>query len=213
MSLPGRVTSQAGGLLVAEQVTIVGDRFPGKVMKRKKFLILLVCVTTFVFALACVSGTLSKPSIAMGLLEYNGKDNDFGLLCAVVGLTNNGSITVRYDHMYPDEPLVLRTESPTGWVSKTFTSFEKMTISPSFLAPGSNTALYVYLPEGTLRWQIKYVIRRASIQGRIGDEFTGDWGNRLYSLSGNLGLTNEGSPQVFWSDVYELTSGGKLNTP
>jgi hypothetical protein len=150
----------------------------------------------------------------MGLLEYHYGQTDYDNThtCAVVGLTNNGPVTVRYDHVDPDEPFVLRTESQIGWASKTVDAFNKMVISPSLLAPGSKTALYVYLPDGTIRWQIKYTVRRASIQSRIRNEFTGDWGHRLYRLSGNLGLTNEGPPQVFWSEVYGLPSGRKLDT-
>lgn len=173
-------------------------------MHQKKSLIVFACGTTVVFALACFFGTSSKPDISMGLLEYHDGKNDYGLTCAVVGLTNNGSVTVRYDHVDPDEPFVLRTESRAGWASKTFDSFEKMTISPSLLAPGSNANLYVYLPDGTLRWQIKYTIRSASIQSRIGNEITGDWGDRIFRLIKKLQLTNEGPPQVFWSKVYEL---------
>lgn len=183
-------------------------------MRPKRIPIILACLTAVVVACAYFVITKPKPSISMGLLEYqDGKNNDYRRTCAVVGLTNNGSIMVRWDHVDPDEPFLLRTESRTGWATNTFKSFEKMTISPSFLAPGSNTSLYVYLPDGTLRWQLRYTIHKASLESRIGNYFTGDWEYRAYRLIGYLNLTNEGPPQLFWSEVYELPDGKKLDTP
>ncbi len=184
-------------------------------MRPKRILTILVCVIAVVIALACFITTKSKPRISMGLLEYDYSKNDFGSsIIAVVGLTNNGLVTVRYDHVDSDEPFVLRAESRTGWVSKAFYSTQKITLSPSLLAPGSNTTLYLYPPDGTLRWQLKYTIHSASIQRRIGSQFTGDWGDRLYSLLGRNGLfTNDGPPQAFWSEVFEMPGGKQSGTP
>lgn len=181
-------------------------------LKRKT--IILAFVITIVFSLTWFFGGLSKPRTSMGLLGYSGSNNpDIELLCALVRLENNGSVTVRYDLVGSDELFMLRTESQTGWSSNRFCPSEGLERLPSLLAPGSNTTLHVYLPEGTLRWQVKYIIHKASIQSRIGNKFKGHWGERLYRLSGNLGLTNEGPPQVFWSEVYEVQDVGKHEAP
>ena len=149
----------------------------------------------------------------MGVLQYVGK-SDRWFPAAVVELANNGSVTVRYDHVDSDEPPLLRTESRTGWVSNKFGFTGGITIPPMLLEPGSNIVFYVPLPDGTLRWQLRYTIRRASSHDQIRSKLTGEggnrlWGDRLYRLVGNSLSTSEGPPQEFWSEVFEIPSGRK----
>lgn len=114
---------------------------------------------------------------------------------------------LRYDHVGSDEPNLLRTESRTGWVSEIFHPVGGMTVPPELLQAGSNFVLLVPLRQGTLRWQMRYTIRRASSLDRVGSKLTGDLGDRLYRLGGHLLSTNEGPPQEFWSEVFEVPSG------
>lgn len=175
-------------------------------MCTKRTIAILACVTFVVFALSCFFISKSKPSISMGLVQYVDRSNSW-FPAAIVGFTNNGAIMVRYDHVDSDEPSLLRTESRTGWVSEIFHPVGGITIPPQLLKPGSNVLLLVPLRQGTLRWQLRYTIRRASSRDRVGSKLTGDFGDRLYRLCGHLLSTNDGPPQEFWSEVFEIPSG------
>ena len=172
-------------------------------MRRKRFLVALACVTAVVLACVYFSRTELKPRVSMGVLGYVA-ESDMYSPAAIVGLTNTGAITLRYDHVDPDEPGQLLMKTPTGWDSDPFHSLFRLTVSPMLLKPGSNIVFHIPLSSGTLSWQLKYTFRNASIQDRLGGRFEGEWSDRLYKWSGRLLLTNEGPPQVYRSEVFDV---------
>jgi hypothetical protein len=180
-------------------------------MRANKIITILAGGTLVAFALSCLATFKSKPSISMGVLRYVDSTNRW-FPAAVLGLTNSGTITVRWDHVSSDEPNLLRTESRTGWVSKVFLPVGGVTVPPMLLEPGSNLLLLVPFSEGTLHWQLRYTIHGASPRDRIGNELTGGLGDRLYGLCRPLLSTNEGPPQAFWSEVFEIPSGMEAPT-
>jgi hypothetical protein len=183
--------------------------------RRKAMLVGGASVTVILAVVALVLRSLLSPSsyetrISMGVLRY-AETNDLWFPAAVVGLTNLGSITLRYDHAGLNDPAILRVERQTGWSSVSFHSAGGVTVPPMLLKPGSHIVFAVPVPEGTLRWQLMYPVRSVSFQDRMGDKFTGRWGDTLYKLSGMLSLTNEGPLCEFWSEVFEVSESNRVS--
>jgi len=184
-------------------------------MRPKKILIALTCVTVVAVALGCFLGIQSKPRIGINVIRYT-NENDVLFPTAIVEVMNSGPVGVLYEHENPSEPVILRTESLTGSVSRVF---EVAGIGlPTLLSPGSNIYIHVPLPEGTLRWQLRYPVRRASAYVRARHELAeygsgwGKSGQLLFRLSADVLSTNEGPAQQFWSEVFDAPSGRKLDT-
>lgn len=185
-------------------------------LRSKRIFIVLACVIAIAIAIVCFLGIQSKPRIGINVIKY-ADPGDHRIPIAIVEVTNSGSVGVLYEHANPIEPVILRTESLTGSVSNVL-HIEGLGL-PRLLSSSSSIGFRVPLPEGTLRWQLRYTVRRASVYVRVHNELTGiesrwgEWGYRLDRLGGDLLSTDEGPPQQFWSEVFEVPNGSKLGTP
>jgi len=185
-------------------------------LRSKRIFIALACVTAVAIALACYLEIKSEPRIGINVIKY-ADPGDHRIPIAIVEVTNNGSVGVLYAHMDPAEPVILRTESRTGSVTDVL-HIEGIGL-PRLLSCSSSIGFRVPLPEGTLRWQLRYTVRRASVYERAHNELTGiesrwgEWGYRLDRLGGDLLPTDEGPPQQFWSEVFEVPNVKKLGAP
>lgn len=173
-----------------------------QVMRSKKCSIIVATPIVAVVAGVCFLYLTPKPRISMGVLEYVGESNRW-FPAAIIGLTNVGAATIRYDHVDLTGAAVLWQETQSGWVSENF-YIGGVSFSGMLLNPGSHIEFLVPLSDEARRWQFMYQIRNASIQGRIGTAFPNEWGDSLYRLSGTLGLTNEGPLQDNWSEVFKI---------
>jgi hypothetical protein len=176
----------------------------------KRIVIALACVAAVAIAIVCFLGIQSKPRIGINVIKY-ADPGDHRIPIAIVEVTNSGPVGVLYEHADPIEPVMLRTESRAGSVTEVF-HIEGIGL-PRLLSRSSSIVFRVPLPEDTLRWQLRYTIRRASVQSRARNELTGiesrwgEWGYRLDRLGGDLLSTEEGPPQQFWSEVFEVPAG------
>lgn len=179
-------------------------------MRAKRTFIILAFVAVVTIALVYCFGKKPEPHIEISVVKYY-ENGDPQFQNVTIMVTNNGPVAVWYNHSNRDEPVILLTESRYGWAAEVIHN-EGINV-PGLLHRGSAIGFNVVLPEGTLRWQVRYTVWRASSEDIVHDKLTGmesnwgEWGYRLDKLGGGLLSTNEGPPQQFLSDVFVVPAG------
>src|SRR5205085_787670 len=108
----------------------------------------------------------ARLAIAIGVIDHRSWGQ--GPSSAVrVGITNTGRAIIRYNQMNFGGDASVRIESRNGWATRDIGPGALFPWMPALLKPGSNTSAVIPLPEGTLRWQICYKIRAASVRERV----------------------------------------------
>ena len=153
----------------------------------------------------------ARPVVSIGILSYTnwGKSPS---ICARVGLTNTGRVTIKFNQMNYrvriESPRGWSQEQPecyltSGWVSWDFGPFAVTTLMPALLKPGSNTSATILLPADTLRWQVGYKVRTASLRERVASRIPAKWQRRLYPICQRLLSDKPGPEQEVLSGLFE----------
>lgn len=118
-----------------------------------------------------------KPVISITLLAYT---NVGDFLSARVQIANSGQTVVSYNGSLIDFGPVgwLRRESPRGWGDFNF-GYASLARN-QFLPPGSNMEFRVTLPLNTLRWELGFRVRNASLRTRVYWKLQDTWFNRHF---------------------------------
>jgi hypothetical protein len=107
----------------------------------------------------------SKPDVTIGVRAYNHWGSESLDVC--LGITNTGHVAIRYNRCNFDSNAWVRTESENGWTNGDIGVIARVPSSQMLLCPGSNTFALLVLPPDTLRWQVGYRTRVASIRERV----------------------------------------------
>jgi hypothetical protein len=144
----------------------------------------------------------ARPLISIGVLSSRwGKPPSFSVR---VGITNTGSTTIRYNQMNFDANAWVRTKSRSGWATRDIGPLTGLPWMPALLRPGSNTYAIILLPPDTVRWQVGYRIRTASLRDRVTSRIPGKRLSRLRPLCERFLSSREGPEQQIRSGLFHL---------
>ena len=121
-----------------------------------------------------------------------------------VAITNTGHIALSYNMVNFCDDAWLRTESSSGWTDRDIHPAMAIPAAGFVLKPGARTIRLIRLPKDTLRWQVGYTIRAASLRQRVFSTLPPRWILRLYSLYRRL-PNREGPKQRAQSPVFECS--------
>src|SRR5437879_6257891 len=93
----------------------------------------------------------------------------------------------------------VRTESRAGRTTRDVGPLALATL----LRPGSNTTTSIALPSDTLRWQVAYKVRSASLRHRVVSRIPDKWRLRLYPLYVRLLPDQQDREQEIRSALFE----------
>jgi hypothetical protein len=152
----------------------------------------------------------AKPPISIGVFSYDswGKGPS---LTVRIGITNTGRTAIRYNQVNFSGDAVLRTESRKGWTIRDIGPLAMLPLMRALLRPGSNTSAFISLPSNTLRWQVSYHVRAASLRDRVVSRIPAKWHGRLYPLCKRWLSDKEGPEKEIASDVFECPSVLKIS--
>jgi len=180
-------------------------------MRTRSIVIIFGAAALFILALILVStNSAAKPPISIGVLSYEPWAEKGAPLEVRVGITNRGFKIVRYNRINFDGDARLRTESGNGWTERDFGSASL--VLPALLPSGADTSAGVMLPDGTLRWQIRYHVETASLAESVIARMPRKCLDRLRPLLVRL-LPKKGRWQEVESAVFECPHNpqGRVN--
>jgi hypothetical protein len=175
-------------------------------MRTRSIVAILVVLELLVAALLWIWAVRQtgrpRPAISIGVLAYEPWAGKGPSLLVRVGITNTGCRTITYNQINFDGDAWVRTESPSGWTTRDNGPFALLPLLPELLRPGSTTIVLIYLPEGTLRWQVGFKVRTASLSERVNRRIPAKWYRRLHPLCERY-LSNKEQEQDVQSGVFE----------
>jgi hypothetical protein len=149
--------------------------------------------------LICYRSPSPKPALAIGVLNMT----NFGgpIFSVQVGITNIGGVAISYNPINFSPYAWVRIESLKGWSTNDVGPYRNAGRFPRLLEPGSNTFGALVLPPGTLRWQVGYKVRAASLRHRVTSHLPAGW-RRIRTWVGWPFSNNEGPEQTIESPVF-----------
>jgi hypothetical protein len=139
--------------------------------------------------------------MSIGVLNYIWSETPS--LLVRVGLTNIGQATIQYNQLNFGGEAWVRAESASGWAVRDAGLLAACPWYPGLLAPGSNISAIILLPPDTLRWQIGYKIRTASLRSLVASKIPRAWRNRLDPLCQRFLSGKEGPEEEVSSGLFE----------
>jgi hypothetical protein len=143
-----------------------------------------------------------RPVVSIGVLGYEPWGGKGPSLLVRVGITNTGNRTIRYNQFNFDGGAQVHAELPSGWTTQDNGSFALLPLLPKLLSPGSTATAFICLPEGTVRWQVGYTVRTASLSERVNWRIPPKWYRRLHPLCERY-FSNKEQQQEVQSGVFE----------
>lgn len=145
---------------------------------------------------------ITTPAIAIGILGYSswGKGPS---LAVSVGITNTGRTTIRYNKINFGGDASVRAELQNGWVTRDIGPMALLPWMPALLRPGDKTKANLMLPKGTLRWQVCYRVRGASLRECVASRIPPKWRGRLRPLCERLLSGREGPEREIVSELFD----------
>jgi len=153
------------------------------------------------FLLHSLAGPSARPTITIGVLSYTNYGGP--ILSVRVGVTNVGRVTIRYNPIYFSKDAWVRTESTKGWRTNDIGPYADAPTQPLLLKPGSNTFAALLLPPGTLRWQVGYKIRAASLRERVTLNMPRAWRGYLHPVLIHFLSSREGPEREIESPLFD----------
>ena len=172
-------------------------------MPRRKML----CIITAGLLTSGLIWFLARPSsgpevLSIGVLCY-GSWGQGPSVSVRIGITNVGQTTIEYNRLNFSSNAALYVESENGWTTRDIGPLAGLPLMPTLLSPGASTSVSLVLPENTLRWQVGYKIRTASLRDRVSSRTPAKWRVRLQPLLEKLFSGKEGPEQEVRSRVFE----------
>jgi hypothetical protein len=140
----------------------------------------------------------SKPAITIGVREYKSS------VAVILEITNTGRTTIRYSPGNFDPDAWVQAVSQKGWTSRrSIGPLAGMVSMSALLRPGSNTFALIVLPRDTLRWQVGYKVRAASLRRRVQSRMPAKLWNALRPFLERILSDKEGPEREVVSPVFD----------
>ena len=175
------------------------------------FILFLLAAASLAAALVFLSAVraAARPRVSITPISYESWAGNKRNLYVRVAITNTGHIALTYHMVNFCDDAWLRTESASGWSHRVIQPAMALRLA-AVLKPGARTTRLIRLPPDTLRWEVGYSIRAASLRQQVEAALPRIWFLRLYSLCGRFLPDREGPKEAVQSTVFEYPQNEPL---
>ena len=151
----------------------------------------------------CAVSAAARPRVSITPVSYETAGDIAPYLRVRIAITNTGHIALTYNMVNFCDDAWLRTESARGWTNRDIQPALAIPALIAVLKPGGRDIRLISLPPGTLRWQVGYTIRAASLRQCTLASLHSRGYPSLYVLCNRFLPNREGPKQAAQSPVFE----------